>query len=183
MDCQDVLDFGYHSGWRRGEILRLEWRDVDRARKVIRLRHELSKNRDGRLLVLAGPLVEVIERRWHGRVLGCPFVFHVTRPADRRLAENVGAGVQAAKLPGKLFHDLPRTVVRNLVRAGVPERVAMGITGHRTRSVFDRYNIVDERDLGQASARLCRGPGSRAPGGREEDPALPTAGTSPGDAR
>jgi integrase len=153
-DYQDVLDFGYHSGWRRGEILRLEWRDVDRARKVIRLRHELSKTREGRLLVLAGPLAEVIERRWHGRVLGCPFVFHVRGQRIVDWRKTWVRACTAAKLPGKLFHDLRRTVVRNLVRAGVPERVAMGITGHRTRSVFDRYDITSEADVREGLATL-----------------------------
>lgn len=61
-----------------------------------------------------------------------------------------------AGVPGNVPRDFRRTAVRNLVRAGVPEGVAMKLTGHLTRSVFERYNVVSEGDLLDAAARLER---------------------------
>jgi integrase len=153
---QDVLDYGYLTGWRRGEVLSLEWRDVDRSGSVIRLRPEACKTREGRVLVLSGPLGALIERRWHLRALGCPLVFHQDGYSlEHHFEAPWRRACKAAGVPGRLFHDLRRTAIRNMVRAGIPERVAMQVSGHKTRSIFDRYNIVSETDLRQAAERLA----------------------------
>lgn len=170
---KDPVAFLYLSGWRVGEMRRLEWRDVDLAGRVIRLRPELSKNKDGRLLPLAGELLEVIERAAARRRLDCPFVFHVdgepigefrktwkaacmTAGLGAIVPENDVAPNGSPKLVyrGLIPHDLRRTAVRNMVRAGVPERVCMALSGHKTRAVFDRYNVVSEADLVSAAERL-----------------------------
>jgi integrase len=66
-EYQDVLDFGYLTGWRRGEILSLEWRDVDRPAGMIRLRPEACKTREGGVLVLSAPMRGLAELKMSSR--------------------------------------------------------------------------------------------------------------------
>jgi integrase len=155
---KDACRFAYLSGWRRGEVFTLEWADVDQRAHVIRLRPEESKNGQGRTLALEGDLWTIIQHRWNERTVArknkttliSPYVFHHDGHQIVDIKKAWAKACTAAGVGPRLFHDFRRTAIRNMVRAGVPESVAMKISGHKTRSVFDRYNITDERDLREA---------------------------------
>jgi integrase len=157
------ITFLYLSGWRLGEMKALEWRDVDLAGSVGHLRPEISKNKEGRLLPLSAELLEIIERAHNTRRLDCPFVFHRDGEPLGDFRKAWANACKAAGLGPVFVHDLRRTAVRNMVRAGIPDRVAMTLSGHKTRSVFDRYNIVSESDLADATRRLRSHPESQKP--------------------
>jgi integrase len=157
-DHQKVpLAIGYWTGMRRGEILSLRWEQLDLKRGFLRIDPGTTKNGDGRVVPLMGDLPRVLAR-WRDKTLAswpsCPWVCHYKGERLTRLTRAWEAACDRIGLKSRLFHDLRRTAVRNMVRAGIPERVAMQISGHKTRSVFDRYDIVSERDLYDAANRL-----------------------------
>lgn len=149
----DVARFAYLSGWRRGEILPLRWESVDRQAREVRLR--TSKSGKPRTLPLAGDLCELVERRWQAREYTTSqgmtalseFVFHAGNGrAIVDFKRSWATACAEAGAPAKLFHDLRRTAVRDMIRAGVPQSVAMRISGHRTAAIFLRYDITSEDD-------------------------------------
>jgi integrase len=152
---QDVLDFAYYSGWRRNEILGLTWNDVDLKGRVIRLTPTRSKTRTGRVLPISSPLLQVLRRRLRRRRSTDPRVFRRDGVPVRDWRTALRDACRKAQIPHRLLHDCRRTAARNLIRAGVPERVAMLLTGHKTRAVFDRYNVVNEQELLTAGERLA----------------------------
>jgi integrase len=150
-DLRDPVMFLYYSGWRVGEMRSLEWRDVDLEAKIVRLRPENSKNKKGRVLPLRAELAEIIERAAARRIPECPSVFHRDNGQPVGLFRKSWAtACREAGLGAILVHDLRRCAIRNMIRSGVFEKTAMLISGHRTQSVFERYNIVTEDDLARA---------------------------------
>jgi integrase len=151
---RNPVEFLYRSAWRVGEMRKLEWRDLSLTAKELRLRPEFSKNKKSRVVPLRGKLLEVIERAATERRLDCPFVFHRAGKPIRDFRKPWLNATEAAGLGSILIHDLRRSGITNMRRADIPEEVAMKISGHRTRNVFDRYNIKGTRDIEQGFDRL-----------------------------
>ena len=169
-DLQVAVMIAYTFGWRiQSEVLTLTLSQVDLEAGTLRLDPGSTKNDDGRIVYLTPELqrliAEQLERvktlsRKLERVV--PYLFphphRKGRYAGTRLLDFKTAWLKACKdanVVGMIRHDFRRTAVRNLVNAGVPERVAQTMTGHKTRSVFDRYHIVSPNDLKEAAKRLA----------------------------
>lgn len=165
------IRFLWTSGWRRGAMRSLMWTDVRFERDgdtivggTVTLRAANSKTGRSQRLPLTGDLLDVLTRAWDDRALGCPYVFHdrdrPRKPGDDTVhaigdfKSSWSTACQNVGLPHLLVHDLRRSAGRNLVRSGVPESVARKITGHRTRAMFDRYDITSETDLVNALERV-----------------------------
>ena len=176
-DLRVAVTIGYVFGWRVQEVLGLERRHVDLDRGTLTLDPGSTKNDEGRIVYMPPDVkaavgaqlgrVDLLQRKLQRIV---PWVFPNLRgarepnPGRRRvpvLGERRGdfkkawdTACRKAGVPGMLRHDMRRSAVRNMVNAGVPERVAMAVTGHKTRSVFDRYHIVSPGDLQDVARRL-----------------------------
>jgi integrase len=174
-----MVTFAYYTGWRLGEIRGLTWDKVDLKQGIIRLDPGETKNEEARTVYLDEELSQEMKSLFINRRLGCPHVFNLDGRAIGEFRRSwktacINAGLweplkdeagnpvvvrnrkgkeRIVKVPTKIFHDFRRTAVRNMIRSGISEGVAMKISGHRTRSVFDRYNIVNDQDLREAARK------------------------------
>jgi integrase len=178
-ELKPVVTFAYHSGWRKEEILALTWDRVDLKEGVVRLDPGETKNEEGRTIYMNEDLIAELRELFCQRRLDCPHVFQrdgnpikdfrgawdtacIKAGLCEVLKDEHGIPIvikdkkgneEVVKVPTKIFHDFRRTAIRDMVRSGVSERVAMRISGHKTRSVFDRYNIVSDQDLREAAQK------------------------------
>jgi integrase len=162
-DLGDLVAFVAITGWRwRSEAARLEWSAVAFDAGEVRLDPGTTKTGEGRVFPFTAALRALLERR---RAVTrereglldrrLPHVF--TRPDGTPIRSFTKAWTTACRragLPRRVLHDFRRTAVRNLLRAGVPERVAMQLVGWKSRQMLDRYHIVSPADLVEAARKL-----------------------------
>ena len=167
-DLQGLVTFAFVTGWRaRSEIFPLRWAQVDRRQGDVHLEPGTTKNEDGRTFPYGGidELREVIEEQWRRHEalrqdgIICPWVFcRTTGKLKGKPIKNFRrawvTACRKAGCPGLLRHDFRRTAVRNLDRSGVGQAVAMTLVGHKTASIYRRYNITSDADRRDAAAKL-----------------------------
>ncbi len=166
-----VVLFAFLTGWRKQEVLTLEWKNVDFEAGEVRLDATFSKNGNARTFPFTAELEDLLREQLalrqdlkkRGKI--CPLVFPKGDGSQvGEFRKSWKTACQNSGVPGRLFHDLRRSAIRHFVRSGIPQSVAMKLSGHKTDSVFRRYDVVSNEDLAiaahlleQAIARKAKG--------------------------
>jgi integrase len=153
--------FAYYLGVSKGELLKFKWEWLlpywNEAEPIIKIPGRYCKNKKPHTIPIYHPEMRaMVEIAITERDPECPYLFQYRG----RQLKNIRTGFEAARInagaPEQIFHDTRRTAVRNMVLAGISEKRAMQISGHRTRSVFGRYDITTERDAIETGKHMRR---------------------------
>jgi integrase len=159
-ELKAIFVCGYVTGMRKGELTGIQWSQVDFEAGLITLDKGSTKNDDARSVpILKGDMRNLLEESWAEREASwpqSPWVFSRAGVAIKDFRISWEEACKRAGVPELKFHDLRRTAVRNMRRAGVPQVVRMKISGHKTDSMERRYNIVDVDDLSIAKEFMER---------------------------
>jgi integrase len=148
-----LLVTAYAFGFRRGELLGMRLNQVDLMNRTIRLWRGTTKSKEPRLIVMTEDVYQWILQMCMGKRRD-DYVFTRNGQPIVDIRDEWTKISKAVELPDLIFHDLRRSAVRNMIRAGISEKQAMMISGHATRSIFDRYDITSERDLAAAAQKI-----------------------------
>jgi integrase len=158
---RDYVRFAWCTGMRKAEAASLKWSFIHDNQLVVSA--EYCKSGKPHSIPISGPLVAIIERRRAARVLKsnggaqlCEFLFHRDGAPIQEFRKSWRTAARSAGCGNLLFHDLRRSAVRDMIRSGVPQSVAMKITGHRTIAVFNRYDITAADDMTAALEKTAK---------------------------
>jgi integrase len=147
---------GYHVGCRLGELRKLRWDQVDFSASQIWLERKQTKGKIPRVLPIYGDmrpaLVSAFQER-NEKFPDCPWIFHREGKPIVDFRKAWARACALAGLDGLRFHDLRRSAARNMDRAGIPRATIRRIIGHETDAMFNRYRIVDQRDIREAGQK------------------------------
>lgn len=147
---------GYHVGCRLGELLKLKWDQVDFPASQIWLERRQTKGKVARVLPIYGEMKDALVAAFTLRndsYPDCDLVFHREGSKIVDFRKAWATACKMAEVNGLHFHDLRRSAVRNMDRAGIPRATIRRIIGHETDAMFDRYRIVDQRDVDEAGVK------------------------------
>jgi integrase len=147
-----LLTVAYEVGPRKGELLNLEWFDVDMRRRDFTLRR--TKNGEVRLVPMTPAVHQVFNELWKERRLDTKRVFLYNDKPVQRIGTAFKAACRRAGITNLRIHDSRHTASTNLRRAGVDTATAMKIVGHKSDRMHRRYNTIEPQDLHQAAAKL-----------------------------
>lgn len=171
-----LFEVAYTYGFRKSELTTMRVRQVDLREGTIELNPGETKSDEGRAVQMTESVRQILAQCIAGKSPDELVFTRVNGAAAGNFRRAWRKACAATGSPGLLFHDLRRSGVRNMRRAGISEKVAMGISGHKTRSVFERYNIVDPADLKEAAAKIEKGAEKRT---AEKESGEVLAGPSP----
>ena len=149
---QIAFAIAYHVGARIGTIRSLRIDQVDMAAKVIRIEKGQTKNKADHVIPIYGDMEGYLAIAVEANK---KFVCECKGKQLGLFRKSWASATKRAGLEGLLFHDLRRSAIRNMIAAGIPEQTAMKITGHKTTSMFRRYNILVERDIQKAAVKMA----------------------------
>lgn len=152
LDCcpshlKPVVLMAYYTGMRRSEILFLTWDEVDLGKGFIRLPGDRTKTQTGRSIPLHPRIRETLSNL--PRAIHTSRVFLRDGESFEEFKRSFRTACRNARIEDFTFHDLRHCALNNLRKAGNDYFRIMAISGHRTMSVFKRYNLVTEEELSQ----------------------------------
>lgn len=149
-----ALVIAYHTGARKGELRQIRKERINLKAGRIDLPGRTTKGRRARFLPIYGDMAPELEMAIAAGANECPYLIQDEGNPVYDWEKAWATACEAAGVAGTLFHDLRRTALTNMIEAGLSEKEAMEISGHRTRAVFDRYHIVGERRLKEMAGKL-----------------------------